>query len=438
MTKTLKGLIVIVLIGLSAAVFVYGASHHSSYVNTDFNKTDQNSYMNFSIKIHETNGSFTGVRNRMPLYPRIMSLFYSDGLSKQDYFNFGKQINIYASLSLLLIIYLLCRNKLNIGMSTLVLFVSGFSVFIFRAAYFHPEPLFYTLNFCIFLCFVNLFKKISWGVVSATGILIGMAYLTKASVLLSAFIGLGLLSIKLFVQVLFAKKFDKKLLIAIASIIIGFLIVAFPYLQESKVKYTKHFYNVNTTFAIWADTAEEYKLGPKSHGDRKGWPTMPKEDIPSFEKYINEHNVFDILFRLGKYGKGIVFECLTSYGYQFFILLSYIWIAVLGMVYKNDFKNMFVSHIWESSFILGYLVINFLACSWYGPIELGNRLILAHFLPLIFSLSWGIEYLMRNKQVRIRSRYYSVQTLFYLSHGILFIGVTPWIVGFLMNNYAGS
>ena len=51
---------------------------------------DQAAYLNYSKKISQTDFKHMGDRNRMPVYPAIMSFFYKDGMSDQTFFKVGK------------------------------------------------------------------------------------------------------------------------------------------------------------------------------------------------------------------------------------------------------------------------------------------------------------------------------------------------------------
>ena len=79
--------------------------------------------------------------------------------------------------------------------------------------------------------------------------------------------------------------------------ILVFLLLLSPYLIESKAKYGAYFYNVNTTFYIWYDSWDEAKAGTLAAGDHLGWPDLPDEEIPSLQKYLDEHSAVEILHR---------------------------------------------------------------------------------------------------------------------------------------------
>lgn len=60
-------------------------------------------------------------------------------------------------------------------------------------------------------------------------------------------------------------------------------------------------------------------------------------------------------------------------------------------------------------FLVSYFVLYFLLCFWYAPIASGNRIILAHFLPLLFVLAYGCHYLLRSSLVKLH-RYFVISS----------------------------
>jgi hypothetical protein len=66
----------------------------------------------------------------------------------------------------------------------------------------------------------------------------------------------------------------------------------------------------------------------------------------------------------------------------------------------------------------GYLLLYF----WYAAINSGNRLILAQFIPLMFTISYGIYALLHSSQLRIKG--HSVDTLVIINLAILLIVIT--------------
>ncbi|MDF1514428.1 MAG: hypothetical protein P1S60_11520 [Anaerolineae bacterium] len=89
---------IIAILGLTILIFIWGAYQQARLVSTDMHAMDQSAYLDYAKNLAQTNLSYTGGRNRMPLYPMLMSFFYQDGLSDTVFFEKGKVIGIGISL----------------------------------------------------------------------------------------------------------------------------------------------------------------------------------------------------------------------------------------------------------------------------------------------------------------------------------------------------
>jgi hypothetical protein len=72
-----------------AALFIllygYGALEHSKRINLDVDRVDQAAYLSYARNLYETNYNYVGGRNRMPVYPFLLSLIYSPTLHKTNF-----------------------------------------------------------------------------------------------------------------------------------------------------------------------------------------------------------------------------------------------------------------------------------------------------------------------------------------------------------------
>jgi hypothetical protein len=167
-----------------------------------------------------------------------------------------------------------------------------------------------------------------------------------------------------------------------AILLICFLVVVFPYIRTSKEHFGHYFYNVNSTFYIWYDSWQEVESGTKAHGDRQGWPDMPKDQIPSFQKYLQEHTTRQIVDRFFQ-GLLTLWERVThSYGYAEFLLFYLIAIMLFfGQNRAQTWSILRRANPWVILFVVGYFFGYTLLFAWYTPIADGNRFVLALFLP---------------------------------------------------------
>lgn len=412
------------LIGL----YLYGAERQFDEMNSGPGLIDQDAYMEYAKKLYKFEFNYPFERNRMPLYPSFQALFFDVNETRREFFEAGAWRNVYLSIFLLAGIAWLFRRHFSLFSSLIALLITAFTVFVFKAPWFQAELLFYFLTFGLFYLMLALFRRPSWITAVLTGVVAGLAHLTKASILP------GLL---LFLVIFFAQGVwgylqrrketgDSRQSLRVANGVwlaplvgIIFLATIFPYIRTSKIHFGQYFYNVNSTFYIWYDSWEEASQGTKAHGDREGWPDMPAEQIPSMGKYLHEHTPEQIGLRFVNGAHMVLDNVIHSYGY-FKYLVIYGLLALAGMIWdRRRAVGWAQQHRFMLIFILAYFGAYFVLYAWYAPIAEGNRLILAQFLPLLFVLFAAVHGLLRHKVVKIFDR--TVPVLSGINWGMLVI-----------------
>ena len=440
--------IVPLLFLIATLLYLYGARQQYLYVNVDMGRIDQSAYLEAGRLLKASNYTALTDRNRMPVYPFLLSLLYYDGLSDEAFFARGKLLNIGLSLLILPILFWIFRKYLPLFTAVNLLLIHTFTIYIFKAAYTQAELLFYLLSFLTFLLMCRLLWQPSWKMAVLTGILLGLAHLTKASVLP----GLVLFLATAVFQAL-AKGWQAKsdgsnyrqfshYLAAPALVALLFLATIWPYIQNSKEQFGHYFYNVNSTFYIWYDHWDEVEAGTKAHGDRVGWPDMPVEKLPSAAKYFREHTLADVRERLSTGFLIILIAALASYGYLKYVIIFFGFVLTLfilnrkyavAIIKKYSFLSLFAA-----SFFAAYLTLY----AWYWPISSGNRFVLALFTPFMFTLAFIIYRLFANKLIiplsRNSSRTINLgRALNWAMLGVLFVDGTIILVYRIANTYGG-
>jgi hypothetical protein len=171
------------LVLIIAGLYWYGAVEQLVCINTDMHFTDQKAYMDYARNMYESNYTFVGGRNRMPVYPFVQSLFHCPGLTDEEFFIRGKYVNLILSLGLLAGLALVLRPFFHWLHTLNLMLIVAFTVFIFKAGWFQAELLFYFVNFCLFLLMCRLLWQPSWPLAILAGIVAWLAHLTKASIL---------------------------------------------------------------------------------------------------------------------------------------------------------------------------------------------------------------------------------------------------------------
>jgi hypothetical protein len=398
----------ILLVICLVLLYLYGAMQSAIHVNTDLTRSDQNAYMNYARRLYEERLDYPGDRNRVPAYPLLQSLFYDPSLSEEAFFAQGKHLNILFSLTILCLLYPILASYFgSLHAATLVL-ITAFTVFVFKAAYFQAELLFYFLAFCSFMLLTRLLIKPTPGAAALTGVVLGLTHLTKASIL-PAFVLFGVCFLLYHGPRMISGLRRSQPLRKIAHpLLSGLLVVAlflgtvWPYIQNSKRLFGHYFYNVNSTFYMWYDSWDEAKEGTRAHGDRKGWPDMPPEEIPSARRYLQEHTLTQIIDRVIDGAQHVTRHAIGSFGYHRYAL-AYGVMALAAALSQWRKSLQFLRTRWPVIlFWASYLAFYFMLYAWYFPIYRGgDRFILAQFLPYMFMASFILHAAWRGISLRL-------------------------------------
>lgn len=385
----------VILSTLSIFLFIWGSKRQASLVNTDFNLIDQFAYMQYAKELAKSDFTFVGGRNRMPVYPALMSLFYSEEMSDIEFFEKGKLVGIALGIVVIASAFLIFCLGGHIDDALTATLVAMFTLFVFKAPYFQAEVLYYGIGLALFCVLLNLVHRPSLKMALLAGCLGGVAHLTKASVLPTLFLAATCLVARS-VNGLFRQREESQenkepvyssIILPSCSLIIllfGFLIVVYPYIQTSKEQFGSYFYNVNSTFYMWYDSWEEAKEGTRAHGDRFGWPNMPEKEIPSLSRYLQTHNLADITQRLAL-GFATVFGISLALSFGAGPFLLYYFSVVVGFFHQNrhalELHRMWKESCYTIIFITAYFVGYIILYAWYSPIASGNRFNHSLFLP---------------------------------------------------------
>lgn len=453
MKRAIKIYFTVVFIIVFASIYLYCAIQHSKIININMKEFDQSAYMDFAKKMYASKYTYLGDRNRMPVYPFIQSLFYKSNMDDENFFARGKYVNIILSLFILFCLFFIFYKYFKLFYAVNLLFIVAFSVFMFKAAYFQCELLFYFLNFLSFLLMYKILIELTWRWAIVAGGVFGLTYLTKVSSLPGVtffFIFLIIQSIFMFYRIIsnnvdtsittqYKNKFKSQLFCTIFAAI-TFILTIYPYISDTKKRYDHYFYNVNSTFYFWCDSWKEAASSTKAHGDREGWPIMPSESIPSFKKYFHEHNIGDVLNRITKGMYVVVGTAYLSYGYFRYSYIYFVFFLLLIFLKRKVPSNekKLTKNYFLLLFFLLYFIMYFFIYAWYVPIAPGVRFMLAHFLPFIFMISLFIlEY---SKDIFIELNDYKINILTIFNFFILNIFITDFfvLVRKVLTMYAGE
>jgi hypothetical protein len=396
-----------------ATLYWRGAEQNLIRANTDPTRVDQGAYINYAEKILKEDYSHVGNRNRMPLYPFVLSFVLNPEDSLAAEFVRAKYFSLALSIALLLAIGALFLRLFSPLEAVTLLLTTAFSLYIFKAAYVNTELLYYTLAAFLFFIMLRYLVKPSVGLAVATGILAGLTHLAKASAppalglfLVVAFtwgVALILRGAKQEHIKLTAAKFLP--LAANVALVVGFfLLTVFPYIKNSWYRFGSPFYNVNSTFYVWYDTWEEVKRGTNAHGDRVGWPDMPASEIPSFGKYMREHTPKDMVDRVLTGTSRTIQEAKRSYGYAKYVFLFSLVLVVAVSLNRRRFRESLSRYPHVIAFAAVYFLMYAMLNAWFYDFVDGNRLALAQYVPLLLACALGIRYLLHERTLKAFAR----------------------------------
>jgi hypothetical protein len=381
----MKNVVWAVVAVIAAACYWHGAQKQSRDLNSYPLAVDQGTYLDMAASMKNSHYTVLTSRNRMPMMSLLLSRFYKPGISDDEFFSRAKQANIVLSMGILLGIFFLLRVYLSACSSLMLTLITGFTVFAFKAPFVQCEILFYGLSAALFVLMLRMLDRPSWPLAILTGAMAALTYLTKSSALLGLVIFCGFWLLK------HARR--PRAFGFIAASIAVFFVAVLPYIRNSHRYYGHYFYNSNSYYVMWHDSWEEAK-GPSLIYDTPAVTNIPRSALPSFEKYRREHSARQMWARLWYGMKKLIARSWNAYGY-FPYLIGYacllIFLAIARRLQAAELARRFGV---EMLFIATYFAAYYLVFSWYAAIDFGPRFVLAHFVPLMFVFTYGIEKLL--------------------------------------------
>jgi hypothetical protein len=384
--------------------------------------------MAYAEKMRDSGYRYWNDGARMPVYPFIQSLLYKPGMDEETFFEQGKRLSVALSLIVLLGVYSVFRTVAREFEAVVTTLVAAFTLFAYKAPYFHPELLFYGVNLGLFALLVELVRHPRAGVAVAAGAVGALAHLTKGSVLpavalATAFLGLQALGGLRRVE---DERQVRRPLVAAALLVVTFLALLSPYLVDSKRIFGRYFYNATTTFYFWYDSWDEVVQGTRAHGDRVGWPDLPADQFPGPTKYFREHTPSQAIWRIAR-GLNIirrnVFSLWTCGNYAL-LYLAFTGAVIAGQ--PRDFarwlgigrRSLLAAFL--AAYFGGYLILY----AWFAVVSPPPRMPLALFLPALYVF---LRFLSRSRfssgPTRLFGRELHTETFFVLVLLLLLIEV---------------
>jgi len=409
------GFIVVIVV---AILSVYGleAQARREVIVPPANQGDQAAYLAYAKQMHDSGYTVVGRRNRMPVFPFLLSLIYRPGLSETQFLTRAQSFNINLSILILLLLFLIFRKFFPTFYALALLVMTAFGVFVYRSGLVQTEVLFYFLSFCSFLLLVRMLTAPRWWLAILSGAATAIAHLTKASILPA----LGLWAVVFLGQSFWEYRAqpDTRLPEALRRfglllLVIGtFGAVIFPYIRTSKQIFGHYFYNVNSTFYMWCDSWPEAVAFTKAYDNSRGGRDFPPDQVPSPVKYWREHSAAQVAYRLGHGLKTLATRSAKATGYYKFVLLFILTAAVLASRQRQLACRLIAENPFAAIFCFLFFFSYVFLYAWYDAIVSDSRFILSLFLPFVFVASTLVLGLGKDRTFALAGRRISFVELF--------------------------
>lgn len=404
----LRGRGVALLVLLVLIIYGFEAHARRRLVSAPPSFGDQGAYLAHAQQMKETGYAYTAERNRMPVFPFLLSLIYRPGLTEGEFLTRAQAFNVNLSIALLLLLFLICRKFFELLYAVALVAATAFGVFVYRAGYAQVEVLYYFVSFCAFVLLVRMLIAPRWWLSALAGAMVGVAHLSKASVLpafgiwVAVFAGQTIWSFR-------ARRGPDPgdpwrklgmLLLALAA----FFAVVFPYIQTSKRIYGQYFYNVNSNFVMWCDSSTEGWEFLRDYGDKAKWRELPPEQIPSPAKYWREHSIGQIAYRITHGLRRLATQNAMAIGYYKFVVAFVIAGGILWLRQRERVRQILAEQPFAAAFCMLFFAAYLLLYAWYDKIINDARFVLSIFLPFIFAASIFVLRLGRDRVVAMAGR----------------------------------
>ena len=397
-----------VAIALLLILTIYGFEAHARRraLSTPASVGDQGAYLGYARFLYESNYTVVGERNRMPVFPFLLSLIYKPGLSETHFLRRAQGFNVNLSIFLLFLLFLLFRKFFPPWDAVALVAVTAFGVFMYRATNAQTEVLFYFISFCGFVLLLRMLITSRWWLAALGGATMGLGHLSKASVLPALVVWVAVFAAQIFWNlrrsglIMDVWRRAGMLLLAIAT----FLAVVFPFIQTSKRIYGQYFYNVNSTFVMWCDSSSEAWNFLNEHGVKDQWRSLPPEQLPSFSKYWREHSVAQIARRLMHGSWNLVTQNAMAIGYWKFMAAFVVTGAVVCARESRRARQLVGENPFAAAFCVLFFCAYFVLYAWYQAIISDTRFILSIFLPCAFAALLFLGRIGRGRAIALAGR----------------------------------
>lgn len=365
------------------------------------------------------------------------------------FFDEGRWFHVGFTLAVVVLIGAGCARVFSLGGTLVVVLLAGFGAFLPRAAFFQPEPLYFALLLVTWMACLHALCKNSLWMHVIIGVFGGLAYLAKGSIqpLLMVYAAVATLRWAWgWIEVRRAKGEAGTSQWVLRNHWIGMFIMGFCFLMTAgpRLSYAARVYgdpfHSYPAYWMWFDDFDTQGLAwMVAHGTKESLQSIPPDEKPSFKNYAAKHTREQMIDRLvdgtktkvlelvapdvtsksktPKPWKGILERRGVYLGCLVALLLALMVALRVATEKSNNAAQRLHPESWFAAlFVLGAFAGYALAYGWYTPIGRGDRFMLSLYAPLVLSLVWASESVLRRARRRSAAKavvigYHSAQWL---------------------------
>jgi hypothetical protein len=378
--------------------------------------------------------------------------FHVNTLADIAFFQRGKWVNVAITGIFLMLVVLMCAQRLSVLATINLMLLAGLGVLLPRAVYFQPEPIYLCLYFLCWVMALILLESNPLRHYALFGFLCGLTYLAKSSIqpLVAAwFVAMGVRFVGCALPGRWKASTERwhprHHVIGTLVCAVTFLLVTAPMLSFAYERWGRPFFSYPAAWMWMDDFDKQAYRWMAEHPDKASLDAVPEDEWPSLATYRRTHTPEQTRERLengirekignflnpqptGKNGGAPDKPWKRMFEHRGCYLggVAFIFLAVCGLTWRRPRDEPPASHPvtpgagrapqapvanpidWSTPvgrilFVAGTCVASVLAYGWYSPIGRGDRFMISLYLPLVFTFIWAAERRLDRHDRRFRA-----------------------------------
>lgn len=406
-SRIARPLLVILLMVLALGLFAHGVALQSAQ-NIDRDAIDQSAYLHYARALDEHPERVVADRNRMPMFPFLLAITRSQGVSEAEDFEQAKRVGIAVSALALVVLAALAWRLIGVAGAATVTAAAAFGMVMVKAPWAQADVLWYLMFTAAAVASALLLQRPSAARAATVGVLLGLAQLSKPGALpLLALITATCAALALR-GVLRRDGTGSRRAAGAALVVVFFGLVVAPYAWNSQRTFGAASFNYVSSQYAWYDDADDLDFGVLAED-----PGAPRP-----ASYIQSHSLGEILQRLGD---GLVSQARVAfYGSSAMVLVIGQVLIVGSIVLARPARSRRVlnERLDAALFLLATIIVYLGAYAWYAPIGLVPRYGATLYFPFLLATVWFADRVTRGAHFSVNGVEISCRGLYYVVAGV--------------------